>query len=175
MPRFAANLSMMFNEVPFLDRFDAAAKAGFKAVEFLFPYEYPAAELRARLDGAGLQQVLFNMPPGDWAGGERGMACLPGRVGEFRDGVMRALDYAAVLGSPLIHCMAGLAPAGGIVVTLASSNTAAAPVPATVAIAAGKVSATFKVSHAKVAAPSTVAITATLGGATQTATLTVTP
>jgi hydroxypyruvate isomerase len=120
MPRFAANLSMMFNEVPFLDRFDAAAKAGFKAVEFLFPYEYPAAELRARLDGAGLQQVLFNMPPGDWAGGERGMACLPGRVGEFRDGVMRALDYAAVLGSPLIHCMAGLAPAGVARDTLAA-------------------------------------------------------
>ena len=80
MLRLAANLSMMFNELPFLDRFDAAAKAGFKAVEFLFPYDFPAAEIRKRLDGAGLQQVLFNMPPGDWANGERGMASLPGRV-----------------------------------------------------------------------------------------------
>ncbi len=74
MPRFAANLSMMFNEHPFLDRFDAAAKAGFKAVEFLFPFEYPAAELKRRLDANGLTQVLFNMPPGDWAAGERGLA-----------------------------------------------------------------------------------------------------
>ena len=74
MQRLAANLSMMFNEVPFLDRFAAAAKAGFKAVEYLFPYDFPAAEIRRRLDDAGLQQVLFNMPPGDWAAGERGIA-----------------------------------------------------------------------------------------------------
>ncbi len=94
MPRLAANLSMMFNEMPFLERFDAAARAGFKAVEFLFPYDHPAAELRRRLDDAGLQQVLFNMPPGDWAAGERGTACLPGRGQEFRDGVKLALDYA---------------------------------------------------------------------------------
>jgi hydroxypyruvate isomerase len=80
MPQLAANLSMMFNEVPFLDRFEAAARAGFTAVEYLFPYEYPAAELRRRLDGAGLRQVLFNMAPGDWAAGERGLASLPGRT-----------------------------------------------------------------------------------------------
>lgn len=112
MPRFAANLSMMFNEVAFLDRFDAAAQAGFKAVEFLFPYDHPAAEIRRRLDGAGLEQVLFNMPPGDWGAGERGVACLPGRQGEFRDGVKRALDYAGALGCRTVHCMAGIKPAG---------------------------------------------------------------
>ena len=111
MPRLAANLSMMFNEVPFLERFDAAAKAGFKAVEFLFPYDHPAAEIRRRLDGAGLQQVLFNMPPGDWAAGERGTASLPGRGQEFRDGVHKALDYAGTLGCGLVHCMAGIMPA----------------------------------------------------------------
>ena len=110
MPRFAANLSMMFNEVPFLDRFAAAAAAGFTGVEFLFPYEHPAAEIRARLDGAGLELALFNMPPGDWAAGERGTAGLPGRAAEFRDGVMRAIDYAGALGCPLLHCMAGIAP-----------------------------------------------------------------
>lgn len=110
MPRLAANLSMMFNEVPFLERFDAAAKAGFKAVEFLFPYDHPAAELRRRLDDAGLQQVLFNMPPGDWTGGERGTACLAGRGQEFRDGVKQALDYAGTLGCGLVHCMAGILP-----------------------------------------------------------------
>jgi hydroxypyruvate isomerase len=92
MPRLAANLSMMFNEVPFLDRFAAAAGAGFKAVEFLFPYEHPPAELRRRLDDNGLTQALFNAPPGDWAGGERGLASLPGRQGEFRDGVKKALE-----------------------------------------------------------------------------------
>ena len=108
MPRFAANLSMMFNEAPFLDRFEAAGKAGFKGVEFLFPYEHPAAEIKARLDGAGLEQVLFNAPPGDWAGGERGTASLPGRQQEFRDGIMQALDYAGVLGNRLVHVMAGI-------------------------------------------------------------------
>ena len=120
MPNLAANLSMMFNEVPFLDRFDAAAKAGFKAVEFLFPYEHQAAVLRARLDAAGLQQVLFNMPPGDWAAGERGLASLPGRAQEFRDNVKIALDYAATLGCPLIHCMAGIPPAGTSPMTAAA-------------------------------------------------------
>ena len=110
MPRFCANLSMMFNEVPFLDRFAAAGRAGFEGVEFLFPYEHPAAEIRRRLDDAGLVQVLFNAPPGDWAAGERGTAGLPGRQGEFRDGVMRALDYAGALGAGMVHVMAGIPP-----------------------------------------------------------------
>ena len=114
MPRFAANLSMMFNEVPFLDRFAAAAAAGFEGVEFLFPYDHPAAAIRARLDDAGLSLALFNMPPGDWAAGERGMAGLPGREAEFRDGVRRAVDYALALGCPLLHCMAGVTPAGAV-------------------------------------------------------------
>ena len=118
MPRLCANLSMMFNEVPFLDRFEQAAKAGFDAVEFLFPYDFPAAEIRKRLDGNGLKQVLFNGPPGDWSAGERGIACLPGRVQEFRDGIRRALDYAAALDCRLLHIMAGLAPAGTSPVTL---------------------------------------------------------
>ncbi len=117
MPRFAANLSMMFTEVGFLDRFDAASRAGFRGVEFLFPYEHPAAEIRRRLDAGGLTQALFNMPPGDWAKGERGIACLPGRQGAFREGVKRALDYAAALDCKLVHCMAGLVPAGLSLVT----------------------------------------------------------
>jgi hydroxypyruvate isomerase len=112
MPRFAANLSMMFNEVPFLDRFAAARGAGFEAVEFLFPYEWPAAEIAKRLKDNGLQLVLFNAPPGDWGAGERGMACHPGRREEFRDGILRALDYAAELGCARLHVMAGLVPAG---------------------------------------------------------------
>ena len=112
MPRFAANLSMLYNEHDFLDRFGAAARDGFEAVEFLFPYEFPAAELAARLAEHGLQQVLFNAPPGDWAQSERGLACLPGREDEFRRGVERALDYARVLRCPRIHLMAGLAPDG---------------------------------------------------------------
>jgi len=108
MPRLAANLSMMFNEVPFLDRFAAARAAGFQAVEFLFPYDFPAAELRKRLDDNGLTQALFNMPPGDWAKGERGLASLPGRQAEFRDAVKKALDYAGELNCKLVHCMAGI-------------------------------------------------------------------
>ncbi len=112
MPRFAANISMMFNELPFLDRFAAARAAGFEAVEFLFPYEFPAAEIAMRLKDNGLAQVLFNAPPGDWANGERGMACLPGRALEFRDSIMKALDYAAALGCPRLHVMAGMSPAG---------------------------------------------------------------
>jgi hydroxypyruvate isomerase len=114
MPRFCANLTMMFNEVPFLDRFEAAAKAGFKAVEFLFPYDFPAAEIRARLDATGLQQILFNMPPGDWAAGERGTAALAGRQAEFRAGVTKALEYASTLGCKRLHCMAGIPAAGGV-------------------------------------------------------------
>jgi len=112
MPRLAANLSMMFNEVPFLERFAAARKAGFEGVEFLFPYEFGAAELRSRLVGEGLTQVLFNMPPGDWANGERGLASLPGRQAEFREAVKRALDYAATLECRRVHCMAGIPPTG---------------------------------------------------------------
>ncbi|MCX8135290.1 MAG: hydroxypyruvate isomerase [Roseococcus sp.] len=112
MPRFAANLSMMFTELPFLDRFAAARAAGFEAVEFLFPYEFAPQEIARRLSDNGLANVLFNMPPGDWAAGERGLACLPERRDEFRDGVRRALDYAAALGCRRLHVMAGLAPAG---------------------------------------------------------------
>ncbi len=112
MPRFAANLSLMFTEAPFLDRFAAARAAGFEAVEFLFPYEFPAAEIATRLRDHGLSQVLFNAPPGDWAAGERGNAALPGRGQQFRDGVKRALDYATALSCPRLHLMAGLTPAG---------------------------------------------------------------
>ena len=108
MPRFAANLSMMFTEVPFLERFAAAEAAGFEAVEYLFPYEHEAEVIRAALDAAGLQQALFNMPPGDFAKGERGIAALPGREAEFRDGLAKALHYAEVIGAQRLHCMAGL-------------------------------------------------------------------
>lgn len=108
MPRFAANLSMMYNEHAFLDRFAAAAKDGFKGVEFLFPYAFPAAEIRARLDAHGLTQALFNMPPGNWDAGERGLASLPGREDEFRHSLEAALSYAQVLGNDHVHAMAGL-------------------------------------------------------------------
>src|SRR6478752_4352451 len=100
MPRFAANLSMLYPEHGFLDRFEAAARDGFAGVEFLFPYEHEPKELAARLSAHGLQQVLFNAPPGDWNGGERGMACLPGREQEFREGIANALRYAQALGCP---------------------------------------------------------------------------
>lgn len=112
MPRFAANLSMMYPEHAFLDRFEAAARDGFEAVEYLFPYDWSARELASRLEEHGLRQVLFNAPPGDWAAGERGLACLPGREYEFRGGVQRALDYAVELGCRRIHFMAGLVPDG---------------------------------------------------------------
>ena len=112
MPRFAANLSMMFTEVPFPERFAAAARAGFKAVEFLFPYEFPAGDVARWLQEQGLVNALFNMPPGDVAGGERDIASLPGREQEFREGVARALEYAKALGTPTLHAMAGLLPAG---------------------------------------------------------------
>ncbi|MFA7664935.1 MAG: 2-oxo-tetronate isomerase [Burkholderiaceae bacterium] len=108
MPRFAANLSMMYNEVPFLKRFEAAAHDGFQAVEFLFPYEHPATEIAAVLRAAGLQQVLFNAPPGDWAAGEKGLASLPGREQEFDAGLDLAIEYAQALRCPRIHLMAGL-------------------------------------------------------------------
>ncbi|MDR5761506.1 2-oxo-tetronate isomerase [Caballeronia sp. LZ035] len=108
MPRFAANLTMMYTEHAFLDRFAAAAKDGFKAVEFLFPYDYPAEDIRQRLADNGLTQALFNAPPGDWGAGERGIASLPGRESEFRQSVARGLEYAAVLGNQKLHVMAGL-------------------------------------------------------------------
>ncbi|MGI4984627.1 MAG: 2-oxo-tetronate isomerase [Janthinobacterium lividum] len=110
MPRFAANLSMLYPQHDFLDRFAAARADGFDAVEYLFPYDYSAEELRRRLDDNGLVQALFNAPPGDWAAGERGIASLPGRESEFRAGFQRALDYAAVLKNDRIHVMAGLLP-----------------------------------------------------------------
>ncbi|MFI5410241.1 2-oxo-tetronate isomerase [Kaistia sp. UC242_56] len=112
MPRFAANLSMMFNEWSFLDRFAAAADAGFKAVEFLFPYDFSPEDVAARLKAAGLEQALFNLPPGDWAAGERGIAALPGRQDEFRASVAKALDYALATGVRRLHMMSGLAPSG---------------------------------------------------------------
>ena len=112
MPRFAANLSMLYPELDFLDRFEAAAKDGFAAVEYLFPYAYEARELASRLAANGLKQVLFNGPPGDWERGERGLACLPGREAEFREGVKKAVDYAQALACPRIHVMAGLLPEG---------------------------------------------------------------
>lgn len=109
MPKFAANLSMLFTELPFLDRFEAAADAGFEAVEFLFPYDYPADEIATRLQSHGLIQALFNLPPGDWDGGERGIAALPGRESEFETSVETALTYAAALDCPRLHVMAGIA------------------------------------------------------------------
>jgi hydroxypyruvate isomerase len=109
MPRFAANLSMMFTEVPFLDRFEAAAKAGFAAVEFLFPYEYPADEIGKRLKVAGLTQALFNLPPGDWNAGEKGFAALPDRFADLQQSLKTALPYAQATGVKRLHLMAGIA------------------------------------------------------------------
>ena len=110
MPQFAANLSMMYQEHAFMARFAAAAQDGFKAVEFLFPYEFDGAEIAAQLAQHELQQVLFNLPPGNWAAGERGMACLPGREAEFRASVPLAVQYAKQLQTPRLHIMAGLVP-----------------------------------------------------------------
>src|SRR5688572_711948 len=112
MPKFAANLSMLFTEHSFLDRFEHAAKAGFTAVEFLFPYAFAAADIKSRLDANKLQLVLHNLPAGDWDAGERGIACLPDRVDEFRDGVGRAIVYARALGVGQLNCLAGKAPRG---------------------------------------------------------------
>ena len=112
MPRFAANLSMLFTELPFLDRFKAAAGAGFDAVEFMFPYEFKASDIAAALKDNGLDLVLHNLPAGDWAAGDRGMACDPGRSQEFRDGVEKAIDYAHALGCPKLNCLAGKLPGG---------------------------------------------------------------
>lgn len=110
MPRFAANLSMLFTEVPFLERFARARSAGFHGVEYLFPYEWPAEQLAERLQSNGLEQVLFNLPPGDWAAGERGIACLPDRIEEFRAGVEQGIHYARMLGCKHLNCLAGLKP-----------------------------------------------------------------
>src|SRR5258708_9752039 len=107
MPRCDATLTMMYNEHACLDRFGAAARDGFRAVEFLFPYEFPPPEIKAQLVDNGLKQVLFNAPPGDWTGGERGLASLPGREEEFKRSIEIALDYAAVLGNDRLHVMAG--------------------------------------------------------------------
>ena len=109
MPRFAANLTMMFTELPFLDRFGAAAGAGFDAVEFLFPYDFDAALIAARLQANGLTQALFNLPPGNWQAGDRGLAALSSRRGEFRASVTTALAYADATGTRRIHVMSGLA------------------------------------------------------------------
>ncbi len=111
MPRFAANLTMLFTERPFLDRFERAAANGFDAVEFLFPYAFDAKEIRARLEASGLKLVLHNLPAGDWDAGDRGIACDPDRVDEFRAGVSRALDYADVLGVEQLNCLVGKVPA----------------------------------------------------------------
>lgn len=108
MPRLAANLTMMYAEYPFLDRFRAAASDGFTGVEFLFPYDFTAVDLKARLQDNGLTQALFNAPPGDWVAGERGIASLPGRESEFQRGMDQALEYAAQLGNRSVHVMAGL-------------------------------------------------------------------
>ena len=110
MLKFSANLTMLFNEVDFLARFERAASAGFKGVEYLFPYEWDKDELKARLDKHGLEQVLHNLPAGDWAGGERGIACLPGREGEFQEGVGLAIEYAKALRCSRLNCLVGLTP-----------------------------------------------------------------
>jgi len=112
MPKFAANLSFIFQEAGFLDRFAAAAACGFKAVEYLTPYDHPPEIIAQQLNRHGLQQALFNMPPGDWAAGERGIAALSGREPEFRDGVEQALVYAKATKCRLLHAMAGVLPAG---------------------------------------------------------------
>ncbi len=112
MPKFAANLSMLYPEHAFLDRFKTAAADGFRGVEYLFPYAFAAPDIAGALHEHRLEQVLFNAPPGDWERGERGIACLPGRDAEFRDGIGKALEYAQALACPRVHVMAGLVPAG---------------------------------------------------------------
>lgn len=112
MPKFAANLSFLFADAPFPERFARAAAAGFAGVEYLFPYDFPARDVAGWLTSADVEQVLFNLPPGDWAIGDRGLACLPHRQGEFAESVELALDYAMILDCPRLHCMAGLRPEG---------------------------------------------------------------
>ena len=112
MPRFAANLTMLFNEVPFLERFALAKTSGFQAVEFLFPYDFDAQDIKSALDNNALKLALHNLPAGDWNAGERGIACLPDRVDEFRSGVAKAIEYATILGVPQLNCLAGKTPSG---------------------------------------------------------------
>jgi len=112
MPRFAANLTMLFNEVPFLERFALAKTGGFKAVEFLFPYAFDVQAIKSALDHNALKLALHNLPAGDWDAGERGIACLPDRVAEFRSGVAKAIEYATILGVPQLNCLAGKVPVG---------------------------------------------------------------
>lgn len=112
MPKFAANLTMLYNELPFMQRFEAAAKAGFKAVEYLFPYAFDKKELAAALKDNDLVQALHNLPAGNWEGGERGIACHADRTQEFRDGVAKAIDYATALGCAQVNCLIGKLPAG---------------------------------------------------------------
>ena len=112
MPRFAANLSMLFTELPFMERFAAAKSAGFEAVEYLFPYTFDKTELAKALKTSGLKQVLHNLPAGNWNAGDRGMACDPARVEEFRSGVTLGIEYATALGCPQLNCLAGKLPAG---------------------------------------------------------------
>jgi hydroxypyruvate isomerase len=112
MPKFAANLHYLFTEAPFLDRFEAAARAGFKGVEFQVPYDYPAQELRARLDSHGLTMVLFDGPMGDWQRGDRGLAAVPGREAEFRHSLGRVVEYGEALGCDTVHLMAGVVEHG---------------------------------------------------------------
>ncbi|MEX2614759.1 MAG: 2-oxo-tetronate isomerase [Alphaproteobacteria bacterium] len=110
MPNLAANISMMFTEVPFMDRFAAAAAAGFRAVEYLFPYDHPAEDIAAALKESGLVNALFNLPPGDWTRGDRGLAALPGREADFDGLIEQALDYARIIGCDRLHVMAGIPP-----------------------------------------------------------------
>jgi hydroxypyruvate isomerase len=112
MPKLCANLSLLYTEIDFMDRFAAAAKSGFKGVEYLFPYAYPKEQLADALARHELVQVLHNLPAGDWAKGDRGIACQPERAGEFQDGVGRAIEYATALGCQQVNCLAGLAPQG---------------------------------------------------------------
>lgn len=112
MPKFAANLTMLYTEFDFLSRFDAAAKDGFAGVEYLFPYPFPPEQLAERLGGSGLVQVLHNLPAGDWDSGERGIACIPGREGEFQAGVGAAIEYAKALDCRQLNCLAGITPKG---------------------------------------------------------------
>ncbi|MBU3549061.1 hydroxypyruvate isomerase [Polynucleobacter sp. P1-05-14] len=112
MPQFAANLTMLFNEVPFMERFEKAAKSGFQAVEFLFPYSFSAEDIKQNLEQNKLKLVLHNLPAGDWEAGERGIACLPDRVAEFQEGVAKAINYAKALDVKQLNCLAGKIPAG---------------------------------------------------------------
>lgn len=112
MAKFAANLSMLFTEVDFLERFDAAAQAGFSGVEYLFPYAFDAEQIKQKLEQNNLTQVLFNLPAGDWNAGDRGIACDPSRIEEFQSGVALAIQYAKVLGNTQVNCLAGITPAG---------------------------------------------------------------